>query len=316
MAGRPNTGWKICRKRNRKSNIPRSRHIVLPPAHSANSVIKDIERYISEIQNSTFYKNLVEFLKEHKDSISGSISPETAQPDSTSSQQNGGSIDVVCYGIGSMARSQCACKQFALLLLLTGRTEKNAATSATSISQLGTSVRSIELFEPTFTPADCTVAREWGLTVLTRNEEGKRRVDGRTLFYMPHCSRGLYNNVVWANWGPEQLQKIAIVGNSFSLCLEKENLIIGESHTSPAVSASLRRISQHGLLRELPLPSESDTVGVFNDLALHVFPQNLLSSSREGAWSPRPPEYMADESDPELIPAEKNSISLDKLSIS
>jgi hypothetical protein len=48
-------------------------------------------------------------------------------------------------------------------------------------------------------------------------KEGKRSVQQRTLFFMPHCGRQLYSNVLWANWSPYQLEKILILGNSFAL---------------------------------------------------------------------------------------------------
>ena len=37
-----------------------------------------------------------------------------------------------------------------------------------------------------------------------------------TLFYMPHCGIAMYNNLLWANWDPSTLSKIAIIGNRFS----------------------------------------------------------------------------------------------------
>lgn len=46
-------------------------------------------------------------------------------------------------------------------------------------------------------------------------QEGKRSVTVGTLFYMPRCGALLYNNVLWANWGPS-LRNVAILGNSFA----------------------------------------------------------------------------------------------------
>ena len=42
-----------------------------------------------------------------------------------------------------------------------------------------------------------------------------------TLFYMPHCGIAMYNNLLWANWDPSILSKIAIVGNRFSSSNER-----------------------------------------------------------------------------------------------
>ena len=45
-------------------------------------------------------------------------------------------------------------------------------------------------------------------------QEGKRKVSEKTLFYMLHCGKPLYNNLLWANWS-EQISNVVILGNSF-----------------------------------------------------------------------------------------------------
>jgi len=47
-------------------------------------------------------------------------------------------------------------------------------------------------------------------------QEGKKRSEERTLFYMLHCGKALYNNLVWANWNPVHLNNTIIIGNSFT----------------------------------------------------------------------------------------------------
>lgn len=47
-------------------------------------------------------------------------------------------------------------------------------------------------------------------------QEGKRKVTQKTLFYMPHCTKPLYSNVLWANWCPSGLSNVFILGNSFA----------------------------------------------------------------------------------------------------
>jgi hypothetical protein len=36
---------------------------------------------------------------------------------------------------------------------------------------------------------------------------------------MPHCGKPLYNNLLWANWTPERLSKLVLIGNRFDQLL-------------------------------------------------------------------------------------------------
>ena len=61
-----------------------------------------------------------------------------------------------------------------------------------------------------------------GLEVLETNCEGRFEVpdaDPAQIFYLPHCPKQLSNNLLWANWSPEKLQKLVVVGNSFKRIL-------------------------------------------------------------------------------------------------
>lgn len=46
-------------------------------------------------------------------------------------------------------------------------------------------------------------------------QEGKRPIEEPTVFYMIHCGKALYNNLLWSNWSAEALSKMVIIGNSF-----------------------------------------------------------------------------------------------------
>ena len=38
--------------------------------------------------------------------------------------------------------------------------------------------------------------------------------DGQTLFFMPHCERQVFEDLLAANWAPDKLPKIAILGET------------------------------------------------------------------------------------------------------
>lgn len=46
-------------------------------------------------------------------------------------------------------------------------------------------------------------------------QEGKRHIQDPTLFYMIHCGKALYNNLLWSNWSMEGLANLVVIGNSF-----------------------------------------------------------------------------------------------------
>ena len=79
----------------------------------------------------------------------------------------------------------------------------------------------MDVYDPVLGEAERAMLRARGCGVPERNEEGRRSVaaaeaEGVTLFFMPHCGRQLYANVLEANWGAQQLARLAILGNSFT----------------------------------------------------------------------------------------------------
>ena len=98
-------------------------------------------------------------------------------------------------------------------------------------------------FDPAFDASDCALLRRFGISVIDRNEECRRSVRAhqdpsspapRTLFFMVHCSRQMYSNVLSANWRASDLV-IAIVGNSF----ERYGLFEQDGARSPTRPASI-----------------------------------------------------------------------------
>ncbi|KAJ2823609.1 hypothetical protein GGI24_003642 [Coemansia furcata] len=103
--------------------------------------------------------------------------------------------EIVCYGIGSLA-TQVSQWQLAMVLLLNQHL----------------SVK-IWAFDPVTIATDCEILGRFGVSIIAENEEAKRSVTKRTLFFMPHCEEFLYNNLLAANWSPEQLARLMIIGN-------------------------------------------------------------------------------------------------------
>lgn len=106
----------------------------------------------------------------------------------------------MCYGIGDIIESQTSQQQLALLSLLQ---QKYSST---------TYVYDPILF---FKDTDIIIEtlKQLNIILIDKNEECKRRSVKNTLYFMPHCSRAMYNNVLYANWNLECLSRIVLFGN-------------------------------------------------------------------------------------------------------
>ena len=109
---------------------------------------------------------------------------------------------LICYGLGSVLRSARSRAQLAFLLHL----------------QRVVAPRRTLLFEPIMSAAE----RAWLRTAFhidapdDVNDSGRRAVRCKTLFFMPHCPRALYHNVLRANLDANALaENVAVIGNSF-----------------------------------------------------------------------------------------------------
>ncbi|CAG8579677.1 10692_t:CDS:2 [Ambispora gerdemannii] len=115
--------------------------------------------------------------------------------DSLSSSIRSSLVDIVCYGIGSIKDSRITQFQFSLLLLLR------------------------DLFQAT--SLDFEVLVYYGIISIEENEKAKRKITQPTLFYMPHCPIGLYNNLIGANWQRYSLTNMLLIGNRLEFYAER-----------------------------------------------------------------------------------------------
>ncbi|KAF9991318.1 sensitivity to red-light reduced protein [Mortierella antarctica] len=79
----------------------------------------------------------------------------------------------------------------------------------------------ISIFDPAMTEYDQRLVEKLGMSVLKANDQAKQVVEARTLLYMPHCPKGLYSHVLETNWTREQLDRLVILGNRFTMYDER-----------------------------------------------------------------------------------------------
>lgn len=182
-----------------------------------------------------------------------------------------GISEIICYGLGRFSEYRSPRYQLALLLCLKAR--YNAR---------------IYIYDPVFSHKEIKILHALELDIIQTNEEGKRVIkDNTTLIYMPHCSKQLTNNFLYANWG-NGLSNCILFTNSFS------GIIDSCLHRNILNSADY-------ILRIQPYATEIQIENfafeeVFNDLNIHIFAKQDLLKVPADFWNFREkPRYLIDE---------------------
>lgn len=162
-------------------------------------------------------------------------------------------LQVVLYGLGSIADSEISRCQLALILLL---------------KQRFAWVGDVEVYDPVLSQSERKVMADMGCLPIAVDEKGSRSISRPTLFYMPHCEDWLYDNVLQANWVPHTLHQLVILGNSFQDYQERWSSPIGGKSKPPFHVIQYQQVAQ-----EIPLKATSspDLPG-FNNLSWHFYP--------------------------------------------
>lgn len=184
--------------------------------------------------------------------------------------------DVVCYGLGNFSDCYISRNQLAFILLI--------------IEEIDIPICRCHIFDPKFTEEEKLTLKDLGFNVISINEAGKRNCNKRTLFYMPHCGKALYNNLIWANWG-ECLDNLVIIGNSFTRMVENiPERILAKT------GSYIMKVQPFVTEKELTVTEKFESV--FNDTVIHTF-KGLNSKVSEDFWDDNSePDYKCD---PEII---------------
>ncbi|CAB9509568.1 SRR1-like protein [Seminavis robusta] len=218
--------------------------------------------------------------------------------------------EIVCYGIGNFARRYPNYSgplwQLALALELQAIILHDHADQR---------ICSMVYYDPLVTVVERQVLQEaYNMEVLMQNEKGKRSCHQQStsitsLFFMPHCPRGLYENVLWANWG--QLQQnpraLCIVGNSLATYVDRDDNKDSEGGSClelirPFLREQLIAFSKKDV-RDMPGHFEA----AFNDTYLTWFDSSPVSTGKDGSsvasgsgW-PQRPELPSQEGQEEVV---------------
>ncbi|KAF1425192.1 SRR1-like protein, partial [Spheniscus magellanicus] len=134
------------------------------------------------------------------------------------------------------------------------------------------------LFDPAFSAQETAALGQLGLRLLPDNEEGKHDIEGSaTLFYMVHCGKALYNNLLWRNWSAGALSKMVIIGNSFKGI--EERLLSRILERDYSYIAKVLKGTE-----EVALPAHPRYLDTFNDTSVHWFPVQKLKELSPEVW--------------------------------
>ena len=144
-------------------------------------------------------------------------------------------------------------------------------------------INKIEIFDPILNEIDKNFIRQISkFHLLEINDEAKcsvkiksSQINGKDcngsddnevfhLFYMPHCGKALYNNLLYANWTIDNLNRLYIFGNSFKLMHDMTSEHI---ENYKFINNSIKFFKEF----QTPHVNECQLTNAFSDLSLHKF---------------------------------------------
>jgi len=221
--------------------------------------------------SQTSLEYLIKRIKSAKEDLISSVFYQTFIKQFIQEVEDHQDINIVSYALGQF--SQCVTSRFQFAFLLALRDHFNSK---------------VEVYDPAFGLDETAVLKHFECYIIDINEEGKRFVSQRTVFFLPHCPKQLTNNLLWKNWGTN-LANCVIIGNSF----EK----IVESHSDRVLKDSLLYIYHASqFVSELKIDNSFKFSDIFNDLSIHIFLEhNICTASNSVVNCTAEPVYKEDD---------------------
>ncbi|XP_060927651.1 SRR1-like protein [Limanda limanda] len=289
--------WQVARRR--KGAARRSKTHQVCSGSTSSQEQMDVEKTVKRIRDSASELRCEDFWQEWKGlllaagSTSRSKPPEnkdyedpTEQLEEDREHRQCQQLQCVCYGLGSFSSCAAARYQLAMLLLLL------------DAGQIP--LEDCYVYDPVFSTGERDVLEKLGLSVLTENEEGKHLATKPTLFFLMHCGKALYNNLLWKNWSTQSLPAMTIIGNSFNSMRDR------------AIDREFERdysyISQAaGVCEERQLSCPPRFTDVFSDTAVITFHASSVNRLPQSTWAAPPEPQYQHCSDLEIIQRQTQS---------
>lgn len=171
---------------------------------------------------------------------------------------------IICYGLGNFTTNKTSLYQLSLLLVMKQLFDCN----------------NVYIYDPVFTQNETNILiNKLSINLIEFNEESIHSIDScdkRVLFFMPHCDKSLFNNLLWSNWDSNKLNNIFIFGNSFNNMLET---IISQIDLQ-SFSYLLNITKFDNVLIECNIENDFIDKEVFNDLSIHAFNKENINEEK------------------------------------
>ena len=165
----------------------------------------------------------------------------------------------------------------------------------------------LHVFDPVLEELELDYLRRISCAIRPRNEAGRIALPGRCLHLLPHCPRQLYSNLLEANWGPDAISQLIVLGNSFSALADALDPAERASTAGWCrVTRVISLVSEHACdaLSAARGGKSGDFDHAFANTSLHVFGAvESMPPAANGLWT-RP-------FDPSPVPTNESGIVMD-----
>ncbi|KAH7470696.1 SRR1-like protein [Phytophthora ramorum] len=237
-------------------------------AEKKKQIIRRVRAIADVLRDSLLLKDALQVVVENFELSTGKTEEVKTEEEPASRPM------LVGYGLGSFCTSSNAVHQLGFLVAL-----KEALDEGKAVEQGCDKIQHCaEIFDPAMNKSDAAITKHFKLKVLQENEHGRRRVERNTVFFMPHCGKALYQNVLACNWGPE-MAKLVIIGNSFSAYGDR--VLAAKERQELLLVCALPYLEEKTLSCGV-IKTHEDFAryeAAFNDLSVHRFPPQLLASA-------------------------------------
>ncbi|OHT02205.1 SRR1-like protein-related protein [Tritrichomonas foetus] len=168
-----------------------------------------------------------------------------------------------CIGIGDLCKSSAARLQTALIL--------KAAHSC--------SITDLFYYDPVLCENCKNIITKLGFQCGQENPEGCYTFQEKVAFFMPHCPRFIYHNLLVTNWNPLLMKNMFIIGNSFSMYEEKYRMFLQKTKTA------VEDIFSKGIIDEVSLDFLKNEF--FDSTSIMMVNEAKLKEIEESFWEKR-----------------------------